>query len=174
MRTTAFALLMTGAAAGGLTAIAPEAMAQATVRMPAIRQFMTADAVDPDRAMLGVTTSSGGMRDTLGVLVESVIPGSPAEKAGIVEGNRLQAINGVNLKLSREDAGDPYMQGINQNRLTREMRKAKAGDEVSLDVWGDGRTRMVKVKSVAASTLEPERHVEPSSGVATTSGPWSE
>ena len=118
------------------------------------------EAGDPDRAMLGITTSAGGLRDTLGLLVESVVAGSPAGKAGIKEGNRLQAINGINLKLSPEDAADSYMQGINQNRLTREMRKAKAGDDVTLQVWGDGRTRTVKVSTVAANTLESERRVE--------------
>jgi len=153
MRNTAFAMLAAGVVAG----IAPAASAQATVRLPSIRQFATFESGDPDRAMLGLTTASGGIRDTLGLLVESVVPGSPAEKAGIEEGNRLQAINGVNLKMSREDAADSFMQGINQNRLVREMKKAKAGDEVTLDVWGGGRTRTVKVTTVAANALESGR-----------------
>lgn len=37
-----------------------------------------------DRAVLGLSMSSTGKRDTLGVLVQSVTPGGPAEKAGIV------------------------------------------------------------------------------------------
>ena len=153
MRNAAFALLI---AAGTAAAAA----AQSTIRIPSLRQFAMLEAGDPDRAMLGITTSAGGLRDTLGLLVESVVAGSPAGKAGIKEGNRLQAINGINLKLSPEDAADSYMQGINQNRLTREMRKAKAGDDVTLQVWGDGRTRTVKVSTVAANTLESERRVE--------------
>jgi len=112
---------------------------------------------DPDRAMLGISTSSSGRRDTLGLLVSSVTAGGPAEKAGIEEGNRLVSINGVNLKLARDDADDEAMQGVNQNRLTREMRKVKAGDEVTLEVWYNGRSRQVKVKTVAASDLEPAR-----------------
>lgn len=67
------------------------------------------------------------------------------------------SINGVNLKLSRDDANDDEMQGINQNRLTREMRKVKPGDDVSLEVWGGGRSRTVKVKTVAAADLNPVR-----------------
>ena len=53
------------------------------------------------RAAIGVSTSSAATsRDTLGVLVSSVRSGSPAEKAGIAEGNRIASINGVSLKLS--------------------------------------------------------------------------
>lgn len=139
--------------------IALPAAAQTVIRTQpraAIAQSILTNA-DPDRAVLGISTSSSGPRDTLGLLVNSVTAGSPAEKAGIEEGNRLVAINGVSLKLAREDADDDYMQGVIQNRLTREMRKVKAGDEVSLDVYGGGRVRTVKVKTVAADALSPRR-----------------
>ncbi|MFI5246399.1 MAG: PDZ domain-containing protein, partial [Gemmatimonadales bacterium] len=112
---------------------------------------------DGDRAMLGVSTGSSGKRDTLGLLVESVTPGSPAEKAGLEEGNRIASINGVSLKLSRDDAGEPDMSGTMTNRLVREMRKLKAGDEATLDVWAGGRIKSVKVKTAAANDLIPER-----------------
>ena len=137
---------------------ASDAPAQ-TIRIPSGASIFTLNAGDPDRAMLGITTSAGGQRDTLGLLVESVTPGSPAEKAGFEEGNRLQSINGVNLKLSRDDAADEHMQGINQNRLTREMRKVKAGDEVTIEVWGGGRTRSIRVKTVTAESLAPSRAI---------------
>ena len=77
--------------------------------------------------MLGVSTGSSGKRDTLGLLIESVTPGSPAEKAGLEEGNRIASINGVSLKLSREDAGESDMSGTMTNRLVREMRKIEGG-----------------------------------------------
>jgi S1-C subfamily serine protease len=112
---------------------------------------------DGDRAMLGVSTQSDGVRDTLGVLVMSVTAGSPAEKAGIEEGNRIASINGVNLKLSRADAGESDMSGVMTNRLSREMRKLKSGDEAKLEVWANGRYRTVNVKTVAADELLP-RH----------------
>jgi serine protease Do len=146
-------------AAALLVAAALPAAAQTTVRTPAITSLRSAmsAAEDPNRAMLGISTSSSGRRDTLGLLITSVTAGSPAEKAGLEEGNRLVSINGVNLRLSREDADDEYMQGVNQNRLTREMRKVKAGDEVSLDVWAGGRSRNVKVKTVSADDLSPRR-----------------
>jgi hypothetical protein len=112
---------------------------------------------DGDRAMLGVSTQSDGVRDTLGVLVTSVTPGSPAEKAGIEEGNRIASVNGVNLKLSRADAGESDMAGVMTSRLSREMRKLKPGEEAKLEVWANGRYRTVSVKTVSADELMPRR-----------------
>lgn len=107
------------------------------------------------RAMVGISTSSGSKRDTLGVLISSITEGGPAEKAGLTEGDRIQAINGISLRVSREDAGDDEMGGIMQRRLTRELGKAKAGDEVTLQVWHDGASRSYKIKTVAADDLNP-------------------
>lgn len=108
---------------------------------------------DGDRAAIGVSTSSGGMRDTLGLLVSSVTAGGPADKAGIEEGNRLVSINGVSLRLSAADAGEGDMDGIVQRRLIRELEKIKAGDEVDLRIWAGGQTKNVKVKTVAVEDL---------------------
>jgi S1-C subfamily serine protease len=142
-----------------LAASALPATAQTAIRIPsrpAIAQaFASTD--DPKRAMLGISTSSSGRRDTLGLLVTSVTAGGPAEKAGLEEGNRLVSINGVSLRLSREDADDDYMQGVNQNRLQREMRKVKAGEDVKLEVYGGGRSRQVTIKTVSAEDLSPKR-----------------
>ncbi len=107
------------------------------------------------RAMIGISTSSGSKRDTLGVLISSITEGGPAEKAGLSEGDRIQAVNGVSLRVSREDAGDDEMGGIMQRRLTRELGKVKAGDEVTLQVWHDGASRSYKIKTVAADDLNP-------------------
>jgi serine protease Do len=151
MRRTMTALMLAIAAA-------PAAGAQTIVTTPRAQGFTFSTAGDRDRAILGITTStSAGRRDTLGLLVSAVTPGSPAEKAGIEEGSRLVAINGVALKLSREDADDEQMAGVPQNRLVREMRKVKPGDEVTLEVWGGGRVRTAKVKTVAADELSGTR-----------------
>ena len=112
---------------------------------------------DADRAVLGLNTGSSGDRDTLGLLIMSITPGSPAEKAGLEEGNRIASINGVNLRLSREDAGERDMAGLTSRRLTREMGKLKAGDEVTLKVWKDGGYKDIKIKTVAADELSPRR-----------------
>ena len=116
--------------------------------------------------MIGVSTRNSGKRDTLGLLVESVTSGGPAEKAGIEEGDRLVSVNGVNLRLSAADAGEPDMDGVANRRLIRELEKLKAGDEVELRVYRDGNTRTVRVKTVAADELNKEVF-------ASTSGAWS-
>jgi serine protease Do len=108
---------------------------------------------DENRAVIGVTTSTGSARDTLGVLVSSVTLGGPAEKAGIEEGNRIASVNGVNLRLAPPDVGDWEMSSAMSRRLTRELRKVKPGDEVELRVYGNGQTRAVRIKTVSSDSL---------------------
>jgi len=108
-----------------------------------------------DRAALGVSLgSTGTKRDTLGVLLSRVDDAGPAGKAGLEEGNRIQSINGIDLRVGREDAGDEFVGSSKVRRLQRELEKLKAGDEVTLKVYqGGGRTRDVKVKTVPMSEL---------------------
>lgn len=109
---------------------------------------------DADRAVIGITTSSGSARDTLGILIGAVQPGGPAEKAGLEEGNRIASINGVNLRLAVADVGDWDVSGALTRRFTREMGKLKAGDEVDLRVYsGGGQFKNVKLKTVAYEDL---------------------
>jgi S1-C subfamily serine protease len=108
---------------------------------------------DENRAVIGITTSTGSARDTLGVLVSSIASGGPAEKAGLEEGNRIASINGVNLKLSPADVGDWDMSSAMSRRLTRELGKVKAGGDVELRVYSSGQTRAVKIKTVAYDSL---------------------
>ena len=108
---------------------------------------------DENRAVIGITTSTGSARDTLGVLVSSVTPGGPAEKAGIEEGSRIAAINGVNLKLNAADVGDWDMSSIMSRRLTRELGKMKPGDEADLRVYVGGQTRSIKVRTTSSDSL---------------------
>jgi C-terminal processing protease CtpA/Prc len=106
------------------------------------------------QAVIGITTSgAASSRDTLGVLVNSVRTGSPAEKAGIEEGNRIASVNGVSLKLAPADVGDDDMAGVMTRRLTREIDKLKPGDEVDLHVYADGQSKSVKVKTVSSDSL---------------------
>ena len=106
------------------------------------------------RAIIGVsTTNAATSRDTLGVLVSSVRSGSPAEKAGIEEGNRIASINGVSLKLAAGDIGDDQMAGVLSRRLTRELDRLRPGDEVDLRVYAGGTTKAIKVKTVAPADL---------------------
>jgi S1-C subfamily serine protease len=106
------------------------------------------------RAALGVTTGlSGTARDTLGLLVRDVTKGSPAEKAGIEEGNRLAAINGVNLRAAAADVEDNEMSDALVRRLTRELGKLKPGAEVDLRVYREGKFLNLKVKTADSDSL---------------------
>ncbi len=107
-----------------------------------------------DRAAIGVSVGgSGSMRDTLGLFISSVVAKGPAESAGIVEGERIAAVNGVDVRLPREDAEDARSVEARVDRFVREVQKGEAGATLTLRVYGGGRYREVSVKTVAASTL---------------------
>ncbi|MBL8958295.1 MAG: PDZ domain-containing protein [Gemmatimonadetes bacterium] len=128
---------------------------------------VTADALQPERvtaaasrslsderATLGIGLGmSGSRRDTLGILVASVTDDGPADKARIEEGDRIAAINGVDLRVPGADAGDWSMSNSRMRRLTREMEKVKAGDEVELRLMRSGQARTVRVKTIAQKDL---------------------
>ena len=105
------------------------------------------------RAVLGLATSGSGAQDTLGVLVASVTPESPAAAAGIREGDRLVAINGVSLRISAADAADPIVGNLGARRLTRELGTKKPGDEVELRVQSGNQARTVRARLADAATL---------------------
>lgn len=107
-----------------------------------------------DRATLGIGLGmSGSRRDTLGILVAAVTDDGPADKARIEEGDRIAAINGVDLRVPPADAGDFSMSNSRMRRLNREMEKLKAGDEVELRLMRSGQSRTVRVKTVAQKDL---------------------
>jgi hypothetical protein len=114
---------------------------------------------DRERPRIGVTTESSGVRDTLGLLVSDVTEDGPADKAGLKEGDRIQSVNGVNLRLAPEDAGEDDMEGIATRRLIRTLGKAKIGDEVDLRVWSDGAVKNVRVKTVSVEDLMGESRI---------------
>ena len=107
----------------------------------------------PDaRTLLGlVLSSSGNARDTLGLLVSVVITGGPADRAGIEEGNRIAAINGVNLRVDAAAAGDRDAADVITRRFDRELADIRVGDEVSLRVMVGGRSRTVTLEAGSAT-----------------------
>jgi C-terminal processing protease CtpA/Prc len=107
-----------------------------------------------DRATLGLGLgSTGSRRDTLGVFVMSVDEDGPAGKAGIEEGARIASINGVDLRVARDDAGDEYVSVTRLNRLDREMNKVKPGEAVDLKIYQNGAARTVKVTTTSLTEL---------------------
>jgi hypothetical protein len=118
---------------------------------------MSFDSVMAKRAALGLQLSpTGSMRDTIGVFVARVTPKGPAENAGIVEGDRIVSINGVDLRVNSADAGDSYASELPTRRLTREVGKIAPGKIVTLRVWSGGRIRDVNVTAGRASDMRGE------------------
>ncbi|MDX2184815.1 MAG: PDZ domain-containing protein [Gemmatimonadaceae bacterium] len=115
------------------------------------------DEPDSTRAWLGIQTGESGRRDTLGLLVRDVVEGSPAAKGGVEEGMRLTSINGVSLKLSKDDADDAAMRGVLQRRLTRVVRDLKPGASVELGVYAEGRTRSIRLTAASAADAPDTR-----------------
>jgi len=113
-----------------------------------------------DRATLGINLSmTGTSRDTIGVLVMSVEDAGPAAKAGIEEGSRIAAINGIDVrgKLPSRDDDDFFYRPSNLSRIEREMSRVKPGDNVDLRIYYNGQFRSVKVTAARLSDL-PRRN----------------
>jgi serine protease Do len=153
-------LLALAAVAGTATNTlgAQDSRASAEVRAravaPSVYRIDRWDDGPSNRAAIGIGTgTSGTLRDTLGLLVTSITKGSPAEKAGLEEGNRIAAINGVNLRVAAADVEDGEMSGAVTRRLTRELAKSKPGDEVDLRVYRDGKFSNVKIKTASSDDL---------------------
>ena len=152
-----FTSLLALAAVAGVAAHTASAQTEGRVRIstPAVAGGVFRVNGEPEhRAALGVgTTTTGTLRDTLGLMITSITKGSPAEKAGLEEGNRIAAINGVSLRVNAADVEDGEMSSALTRRLTRELGKSKPGDEVELKVYRDGRTQTIKVKTADSDVL---------------------
>ncbi len=151
-------VLMTGAALtlGGVAspcrAQLPEERDVRVFRAPGA--LMTRRLATANRAVLGVMLGEGSRADTAGVKLESIDENGPAAKAGLKAGDVITSINGVSLKVAKEDAEDLALAGLAQRRLQRVMGKVNPGDDVSLQVTSGGRSRAVMVKAVSPQSLE--------------------
>jgi hypothetical protein len=142
------------------------ALAAALIAPPS-SLFAQAGDADPDaRALLGIeVTLSGTGRDTLGVLVSSVVPGSPADRAGIQQRDRIAEVNGMSVRVSREDVGSREAQEIVHRRLTRELGALRPGDAVSMRVFSRGRFRVVTLRVEETEAPDSRPRSEPSTVV---------
>jgi serine protease Do len=78
--------------------------------------------------------ASFGLSNADGALVNSVEPGSPADKAGLKEGDIVQQVDGIKV----DDSGD----------LARVIGERHPGDTVKLKIWRDKGSRDISVKLV--------------------------
>ncbi len=94
------------------------------------------------RGKLGITiqpvtqdmAASMGLKDTRGVIVASVEPGSPADRAGIQQGDVITQFNGA-----------PVQDG---NRFRNSIAALAPGSDVTLTLMRDSREQQVKAKLV--------------------------
>ena len=127
-----------------LLSAVPAALAVAA--SSAVAQTASADS-DP-RVLLGIEISmSGTSRDTLGPLVSAVTSGSPADRAGLQERERIAEVNGMSLRVSREDIGSKDAEDLVYRRLARELEALRPGDAVSMRVFGGARLRTVTIRN---------------------------
>jgi C-terminal processing protease CtpA/Prc len=106
--------------------------------------------------MVGLSIGvAGNLRDTLGLFVSGVLTGGPADKAGIVEGDRVAAVNGVDVRIPREDIEDPQATSRRLDRFSREVQRAEPGKGLTLKVYGNGRFRDVMVAVEQAAPRSP-------------------
>ncbi|HMG70609.1 MAG TPA: PDZ domain-containing protein [Gemmatimonadaceae bacterium] len=125
-----------------------------TYDAPGAQAWFKMDSAMAKRAALGVELrTTGTKRDTLGVFVEAVTPKGPAEAAGIIEGDRIASINGVDLRTSAGDTDDSYANGLAAHRLSREVQRLAPGGKVNLRVYSGGRFRDVQVTAGKASEV---------------------
>ncbi len=110
-----------------------------------------------NRGILGISLrTSSGAADTLGLLVDDVEDGLPADKAGITRGSRLVSADGVDLRLDPRDLDDSAAEALPETRLRRLIGRKAPGDTIALVVLSDGRKetrRVVLAESPMARTL---------------------
>jgi serine protease Do len=151
--------------AGAARAVTVKTVSAAELEDGPVRRVMMRTGEDGDRAAIGVAvTGAGNARDTLGLFVTSVVTTGPAEKAGVIEGERISAVNGVDLRVPKEDLDDPQARSARVNRFMREVQKVAPGGTVTLRVVAGGRTRDVTVQAVRASELPESTAMMPGGG----------
>jgi serine protease Do len=103
-----------------------------------MNQLVTKGSVQ--RGMLGVTiqpvtsdmAASLGLKEAKGVIINSVHPGGPADKAGLKTGDVILQLNGKDVR------GD--------NELRNAVAANPPGSEVSLTIWRNGSEQQVKAR----------------------------
>lgn len=85
-----------------------------------------------------------GMKEPLGVLVMKVSPESPAQEAGILEGNYWTSIEGIDVKLG----GDVILKVDNETitdtySFETSLQDKLVGDNLKLTIFRDGQTKEI-------------------------------
>ena len=78
---------------------------------------------------------SVGLGDRKAAIVVDLSPGGPSEKAGLRQGDIVLKVNGADITSATD--------------LTRAVGVAKAGDDIRMDIWRDGKKQTLNVRSGA-------------------------
>jgi S1-C subfamily serine protease len=92
---------------------------------------------------LGVVVGGDRTGRQVGARVEEVMSGSPAQKAGIRQGDVLTAINGQPLAPSPDGGTDSSARAV--AKLLAAVHKAKAGDKLKVEYWRGSEKRQAEV-----------------------------
>jgi hypothetical protein len=98
---------------------------------PAQPGWQAQEAFTPPPVMMGITMSDPGDGEN-GIIVDTVIDGLPAEKAGLEPGDRIVSADGKELTA--------------QQRLRSILKDKKPGDSLDLKVIRDGKEKSVTLK----------------------------
>lgn len=93
--------------------------------------------IEPPPVMLGITMSEDPDQDTDGVTLTSVLPGLPAEKAGLKAGDRVIEMDGKAIH--------------EQSDLRSVIRSKKAGEDLKIKVMREGEEKEITVQLEAFS-----------------------
>lgn len=118
------------------------------------KQLMTGNKIT--RGYIGATiqnlsdemADSWGLTGRKGAVVAQLTPGGPAQRAGVMVGDVVVAVNGHAVNTSSE--------------MTREVAKGHAGDTLRLDIYRNGKPRTVDVRS---GTRPNERELAQNGGL---------
>jgi len=78
-----------------------------------------------------------------GAYIQEIVPGSPAEKAGIEPGNIITRIDGKSIDT--------------QNFISEFIRSKKPGDRISIEVWKDNGSGKGETKTIEATLEEANK-----------------
>jgi S1-C subfamily serine protease len=106
---------------------------------------ITLQALDHDKA------AYWGLGDATGIIVNSVVPGSPAQQAGLQEGDIILGMNGEHVPVSQEEHVPIFIEQIGSRPV---------GSTMKLDVWRAGKRMTADVQLVAApkSRMDAENY----------------
>jgi S1-C subfamily serine protease len=115
------------------------ALATLSVPTPSVAQDRDVQVYTSSRPRLGVMLETRGSRDTdrIGARISEVVPGSPADKAGLRSGDIITRFNGTSLAAAGSDSGEEAGPAARLIELAGDLA---AGDTVKLEYRRDGST----------------------------------